>query len=65
MINFPFRSADGNSLLVCSTDGYCTIASFAEGELGKAFTGDSASSTAKTENEIEVILRIIFSALIE
>jgi len=42
---------------VCSTDGYCTIASFADGELGKVFTGDctAASAAPKTDNDAEVI----------
>jgi hypothetical protein len=38
---------------VCSTDGYCTIASFADTEIGKVFSGDL--KTSKTENENRVI----------
>lgn len=44
-------SNDGNTLLVSSTDGYCSIVHFAEGELGKIYEDQSiqdiiASNTA-------------------
>ena len=32
-----YRSGDGRFLVVSSTDGYCTIISFAEGELGTPY----------------------------
>jgi hypothetical protein len=58
MFLFFFRSADGNSVFICSTDGYCTIASFASNEFGKVFTGDCADK--KTENEnVEVLLLLL------
>lgn len=47
-------SNDGNTLLVSSTDGYCSIVQFAEGELGIVYKEQSiqeilASKTAKDE----------------
>jgi chromatin assembly factor 1 subunit B len=47
-------SNDGNTLLVSSTDGYCSIVQFAEGELGKLYTEQTlqdilATKTAKDE----------------
>ncbi len=36
---FPIlRSADGNTLIVASTDGYCSIISFQPGQLGTPYT---------------------------
>lgn len=32
-------TSDGRNLIVCSTDGYVSILSFAEGELGQAYSG--------------------------
>lgn len=40
-------SSDGRNLVVCSTDGYVSILSFAEGELGEVYT-DVTSSTSTT-----------------
>ena len=36
---FPvvFRSSDGSSLVVSSSDGYCSIVQFNEGELGEPY----------------------------
>jgi chromatin assembly factor 1 subunit B len=47
-------SNDGNTLLVSSTDGYCSIVQFNEGELGKVYTETTiqeilATKTAKEE----------------
>ena len=33
-----FRSADGNTLIVASTDGYCSIINFQAGQLGTIYT---------------------------
>ena len=32
-----FRSSDGNTLVVSSTDGYCSIINFKQGELGQIY----------------------------
>lgn len=47
-------SNDGNTLLVSSTDGYCSIVQFNDGELGKVYTEQTiqdilAAKTAKDE----------------
>lgn len=34
-----FRSSDGRILMVSSTDGYCSVITFSEGELGTVYTG--------------------------
>ena len=39
-----FRSDDGLILVVSSTDGYCSLVSFAEGELGTPYLATPASS---------------------
>lgn len=41
-------SSDGRNLIVCSTDGYISILSFAEGELGDVYL-DCASSTLSSQ----------------
>jgi len=42
-------TADGMNLLVCSTDGYISIISFSEGELGQVYTPPSANLAPKEE----------------
>lgn len=37
MFYISFRSYDGRILVVSSTDGYCSLISFAEGELGTPY----------------------------
>ena len=32
-----FRSSDGNTLLVASTDGFCSVVNFKEGEIGEVY----------------------------
>ncbi|CAN6621721.1 hypothetical protein TRVA0_008S02674 [Trichomonascus vanleenenianus] len=38
-------SRDGNTLLMTSADGFCSVITFAEGELGDVYTGNSPVST--------------------
>jgi hypothetical protein len=52
------RSSDGNTLFVCSTDGYCTIASFADCDLGKVFTGNLASQEKLAKVDEEQVSKI-------
>lgn len=42
MKSFYFRSHDGRLLVVSSTDGYCSIVYFQEGELGKVYKGSTS-----------------------
>jgi hypothetical protein len=43
-------SADGHSLLVCSTDGYISIISFDKGELGEVYTKPVEVTEVVSEN---------------
>ena len=36
-----FRSSDGNTLLVASTDGFCSVVNFKEGEIGEIYDENS------------------------
>lgn len=42
-------SNDGNTLLVSSTDGYCSIVQFADGELGKVYTEQTIQDILNTK----------------
>ena len=60
MILYIFRSSDGRILVVSSLDGYCSIISFKDGELGKASEIDpmeyvSNKLKAKREAKKEVM----------
>ena len=39
-----FRSSDGSTLLISSSDGFCSTLSFTPGELGQEYKGELASS---------------------
>ncbi|PWW73050.1 WD40 repeat-like protein [Tuber magnatum] len=41
-------SSDGNTLLMTSTDGFCSVVVFSPGELGEKYTGPIASTGATT-----------------
>ncbi|KAG0636194.1 WD40-repeat-containing domain protein [Tuber brumale] len=41
-------SSDGNTLLMTSTDGFCSVVIFSPGELGEKYTGPIASTGATT-----------------
>jgi len=43
-----YRSSDGNTLLMTSTDGFCSVVVFSLGELGEKYTGPIASTGATT-----------------
>lgn len=45
---FSLRSSDGRNLIVASSDGYCSVIYFEEGELGKIYEKESASMVKKT-----------------
>nr|CAD7441719.1 unnamed protein product [Timema bartmani] len=47
------RSSDGRALVVSSTDGYCSIVTFAEGELGKEYkpSKDAQESDGQTPSK--------------
>ena len=45
---YHFRSTDGTTLVVSSTDGYCTIVTFDEGELGKPYVETSSEQSAQS-----------------
>lgn len=47
-----FRSNDGKILVISSTDGYCSIIVFADGELGVVY--DSTKQEKKQEEKMEV-----------
>jgi len=42
-----FRSPNGSTLIVTSTDGYCTVLSFVDGELGEVYHEKSSISQVK------------------
>ena len=44
-------SADGRILIVASTDGYCSLVSFEEGELGEPLPSDYLASFIKNHRE--------------
>lgn len=49
-----FRSSDGRILMVSSTDGYCSVITFSEGELGTVYTGPkkrTESGNTKTSKD--------------
>lgn len=43
----PLRSSDGSTLLMTSSDGFCSAVTFAPGELGEKYTGPLASATKR------------------
>ncbi|KAF3909240.1 hypothetical protein ABW20_dc0104383 [Dactylellina cionopaga] len=45
-------SPDGNTLLMTSTDGFCSVVSFNPGELGNAYAGNSVSNPMATPSAI-------------
>lgn len=47
------RSSDGRILVMSSTDGYCSLVSFAEGELGTQYVETDSSKAAKRVNREE------------
>ncbi len=47
-------SSDGRNLVVCSTDGYVSILSFAEGELGEVYTGVTTSSSTTNTTSVRM-----------
>lgn len=53
-----FRSSDGLTLLISSSDGFCSTISFSPGELGQVYTGEftaaknsASASTAASSNQ--------------
>lgn len=44
------RSSDGRILVVSSTDGYCSLVSFAKGELGTPYVGEKNRDSEKHES---------------
>ena len=61
--NHCFRSSDGESLFICSTDGYCTIASFSKDELGKVYTGGAAPQKTDSSQVRSVFPNFFFVVL--
>lgn len=49
LIELDFRSSDGNTLVVSSTDGYCSIINFKRGELGEEYI---PTDTKENINEV-------------
>lgn len=47
------RSSDGHILAVSSTDGYCSLVSFAEGELGTPYVGKKNRDSVKHESIVD------------
>ena len=47
-----FRSSDGKILIASSTDGYCSIIHFKEGELGKKYEADTPPVFTNIEKKI-------------
>ncbi|KAF2350200.1 hypothetical protein FHG87_019042 [Trinorchestia longiramus] len=45
------RSSDGRLLVISSTDGYCSVTYFSEGELGEVYTNNSAPRTPLTPKQ--------------
>ncbi|KAL5611626.1 hypothetical protein BROUX41_000791 [Berkeleyomyces rouxiae] len=50
LINFAthVRSVDGSTLLITSSDGFCSTLSFASGELGHVYTGEIGKAATTT-----------------
>jgi chromatin assembly factor 1 subunit B len=44
-------SQDGQNLIVCSTDGYISVLSFEDGELGKVYTPPPVTTSLETKEE--------------
>ena len=61
-LNIIHRSSDGNTLVVSSTDGYCSIINFKSGEIGQIYQPNEPAdnvvpvdkNTPTNENEIAV-----------
>lgn len=49
--SFIFRSSDGRVIVVSSTDGYCSVITFAENELGTVYKGDNDKLENKNNEE--------------
>lgn len=43
-----YRSSDGKMLIASSTDGYCSIVTFSEGELGNVYEPLTSEEAVKT-----------------
>ena len=58
-----FRSADGRILVVASTDGYCSIITFDQAELGVAYNrpvdAKTDSAEAETSNTVSPALQAL------
>lgn len=45
---YNFRSNDGNVLVVASTDGFCSIVTFAKGEIGEPYQKNGSQECAQS-----------------
>ncbi len=46
MLCYIIRSSDGRIIVISSTDGYCSIVTFSEGELGKPYESAKCDTEA-------------------
>ena len=53
-ISFYQRSSDGNTLVVSSTDGYCSIINFKEGELGQIYQAQEVINENDLQSKCDI-----------
>ena len=60
---FIYRSSDGRVLVISSTDGYCSVVTFNEGEVGLVYTPLADPQTATSSSDTVESNKVLYLTL--